>query len=434
MTDTIFALASGAVRSGVAVIRVSGPLALRSFAMLTGKYPPPPRTAVLAVLKDRHKPLDRALVLRFESPASFTGEDVVEYHVHGGRAVIDGVFAVLGRVSGFRMAEPGEFTRRAFENGKLDLTKAEAIADLIAAETEAQRLQAFSQLEGGLSKIYGDWAEKLTTILAHQEAEIEFPDEGMPEGIAQSLKPVIATLHSDIEAHLNDARRGERLRNGLRIAIVGAPNAGKSSLLNALARREAAIVSDEAGTTRDVIEVNLDLGGYPVIIADTAGLRDTRDKIEAEGVRRARDAAKHADVRIALFDATVARDAETVKLTDNNTIIVLTKADLLKKPVGSDAFLISVMTGVGMEDFLAMLTEKIAALFKNDGAPAPTRQRHRAHLEQAKSCLARSLDARLPELAAEDLRLALRALGSITGRVHVEEVLDAVFRDFCIGK
>lgn len=439
MTDTVFALASGSVRAGVAVVRVSGPLAGKTFERLSGKALPEPRRAVLAALHDGGAMLDRALVLYFRAPASFTGEDVVEYHLHGGRAVVDGVLKALGRVAGCRLAAPGEFTKRAFENGKMDLTEAEAVADLVAAETEAQRAQALAQMEGGLSRLYGGWAESLKTILAHQEADIEFPDEDMPAGISEGLKPGIEKLRAGIAAHLDDGRRGERLRDGILVAIVGAPNAGKSSLLNALSNREAAIVSPEAGTTRDVIEVHLDLGGYPVILADTAGLREGAGAVEAEGIRRARDVAARADLKIALFDPLAPRDAGTEGMVDGDTMVVFSKRDLAPPcpnplPEGEGVYRVSAVTGEGMDAFLKALEARVAGLFRDkDGAPL-TRARHREALEEALAALGRALGAPLPELAAEDLRLALRALGRMTGRVHVEEVLDAVFRDFCIGK
>jgi tRNA modification GTPase len=438
MTSTIFALASGSMRAGVAVVRVSGPAAAKTFQTLANEDLPAPRMAHLVTLQDGGALLDRALALWFKSPASFTGEDVVEYHLHGGRAVVEGVLRALGKIPGCRMAEPGEFTRRAFENGKMDLTEAEAVADLIDAETEAQRDQALSQLHGSLSKLYSGWADALKNILAHQEADIEFPDEDMPSGISEGLKPGIEKLRGEIAAHLDDGRRGERLREGVRVAIVGAPNAGKSSLLNALARREAAIVSDEAGTTRDVIEAHLDLGGFPVIVADTAGLRAPKDKIEvgkveAEGIRRAKAAAADADIRIALFDSAAPQDRETLALVDDRTMVAFSKSDLGGE-AKAGAFRISSRTGEGMDEFLNALTQRAASLFGTRSGPALTRTRHRAALEETQNCLARGLEAKLPELAAEDLRLALRALGRITGKVHVEELLDAVFRDFCIGK
>ncbi|MCE9507325.1 MAG: tRNA uridine-5-carboxymethylaminomethyl(34) synthesis GTPase MnmE [Alphaproteobacteria bacterium] len=437
--DTIFALASGSQRAGVAVIRVSGPTALQTYKNLSGKPAPVPRQAVVSDFCEpgTQKMLDRGLVIYFQGPASFTGEDVVEYHVHGGVAVIHGFLSVLAKQPGCRLAEPGEFTRRAFENGKLDLTAAEAVADLIDAETEAQRMQALDQLGGGLARLYQGWAENLKKTLAHQEAEIEFPDEDMPVGIAQNLKPEIQALVKEIREHLDDKRRGERLRNGVLIAILGAPNAGKSSLLNALARREAAIVSEEAGTTRDIIEVHLDLGGYPVILADTAGLRTAESKIEAEGIRRAQKLASDADIKIVLFDSTsAAPDAATLKMVDENTLVALTKADLSppRFPEKEGWLHISSTTGAGLDVFLEALTKKAAGLFASRSGPSLTRERHRLALQETVTALERCLGTVLPELAAEDLRLALRSLGSITGKVQVEDLLDTIFRDFCIGK
>lgn len=434
---TIFALASGSMRAGVAVIRVSGPQALLSLQTLGDTQNPRPRHAYYVTLREpkSHKSIDRALAIYFKGPASFTGEDTVEYHVHGGRSVIESLVAALGRMDGFAHAAPGEFTRRAFENGKLDLTEAEAIADLIDAETEAQRLQALSQLGGDLAAVYQGWTSRLSGILAHQEADIEFPEDDLPQGLSGTLLPQIEKLRAEIALHLDDNRRGERLRSGVMVAIIGAPNAGKSSLLNALARRDAAIVSDEAGTTRDVIEVHLDLGGYPAILADTAGLRDTAQQIEAEGIRRAHIRAQEADLKIALFDATLsAPDAATAALIDDRTIVALSKADL-GVALALEGFPLSVRTGEGMDDFLKALTARIAGLLgAGSGMPALTRERHRAALTEASEHLTRAVSAALPELAAEDLRMALRALGRITGRVHVEELLDKIFRDFCIGK
>lgn len=425
------------MRAGVAVIRVSGTGAAASLAALCGQKNPRPRHAYYVTLThpQTKAPIDRALAIYFAAPASFTGEDVAEYHVHGGRSVIESLLSALAGMDGFRMAEPGEFTRRAFENGKMDLTEAEAVADLINAETEAQRLQALGQLGGALGALYQGWTDRLSVVLAHQEADIEFPEDDLPQGLSNTLAPKIEKLAAEISAHLDDNRRGERLRSGVMIAIVGAPNAGKSSLLNALAARDAAIVSDEAGTTRDVIEVHLDLGGYPAVLADTAGLRDTDQAIEAEGIRRAQQRAADADLKIALFDSTrEIPDAATAALIDDKTITVLSKADLgSASPL--DGFAVSVRTGLGMDAFLQALTSRIASLLgAQTDMPALTRQRHRAALDEALAHLKQCQAAVLPELAAEDLRMALRALGRITGRVHVEELLDKIFLDFCIGK
>lgn len=433
---TIYALASGAGAAGVAVVRVSGTGAGAALAALTGRPLPRPRMATVRRLVDpgTAETLDEALVLWMPGPGSFTGEDVVELHLHGGRAVVAGVIEALGRRPGLRPAEPGEFTRRAFEAGRMDLTAAEAVADLVAAETAAQRRQALRQMGGALARLYDGWRERLVRALAHVEAAIDFPDEDLPGGILGAAAGEVAALEAAIGAHLDDGGRGERLRAGVSVAIVGAPNAGKSSLLNALAGRDVAIVSARAGTTRDVIEVHLDLAGCPVILADTAGLRETDDEIEAEGVRRARDRAAGADLTIALFDATTVPDAATRALLGPDTIVVRSKADL-GPPVGDIGGLsVSARTGEGMEALVARLTAAVTNRFVAGDQPALTRARHRAALTEARDALARSRSAPLPELAAEDLRLAARALGRITGRIDVEDLLDVIFRDFCIGK
>lgn len=443
MIPTIFALATAPGRAGVAVVRVSGPASGDALAALTGKRLPAPRMATLVRLRDPKtgEALDDALVLRFTAPRSFTGEDVVELHLHGGRAVVAGVVEALSTLPGLRVAEPGEFTRRAFENGKLDLTEAEAVADLVDAETSAQRRQALRQMEGALGALYDGWRERLTRSLAHIEADIDFPDEDLPSGVSDAARPVLDALAAEIDAHLDDRGRGERLREGLHIAIVGAPNAGKSSLLNALARREAAIVSARAGTTRDVIEVHLDLGGYPVVLADTAGLREAAaDEVEEEGIRRALDRAARADVKVAVFDATAlpTLDPATVALLDKDTVVVLNKTDVVDAAVsmvgGWEAVAVSARTGAGLPELERRLTAFTADRLAGSGAPALTRARHRSALEECRDALRRALTAPLPELMAEDVRLASRALGRITGRVDVEDLLDVIFRDFCIGK
>ncbi|MCC7305060.1 MAG: tRNA uridine-5-carboxymethylaminomethyl(34) synthesis GTPase MnmE [Alphaproteobacteria bacterium] len=443
MNDTIFSLATPPGRSGVAVIRVSGPQAWDSAKILSGKAFSP-RTSHLVTLRHNDETIDRALVLPFRAPASFTGEDVVEYHVHGGRAVIDSLVSALSAQKNHRMAEPGEFTRRAFENGKMDLTEAEAVADLINAETQLQKMQALSQMEGSLSRLYNGWTESLKKCLAHMEADIEFPDEDLPQGIAPEIMRSVQSLAGEIAAHLDDNRRGERLRDGLHVAVIGAPNAGKSSLVNALAQRDVAIVSDLAGTTRDIIEVHLDIAGYPVILSDTAGLRPEQfnpqghDAIESEGIRRALSRAREADIKILLFDATEKNtDAATLALADENSLVVYNKADLFSRHAsegGSDVLFLSSKTGVGLDVLLATLAEKIKSLAGTAGTPSLTRARHRAALEEALAGLARAHAAALPELAAEDVRLAVRSIGRITGRVDVEDLLDVIFRDFCIGK
>ncbi|MBK1836482.1 tRNA uridine-5-carboxymethylaminomethyl(34) synthesis GTPase MnmE [Azospirillum sp. YIM B02556] len=442
MFTTIYALATAPGRSSVAVVRISGPGAGSALAALTGRPLPMPRRAVLTKLRNPKTgdALDDALILRFVAPASFTGEDVVELHLHGGRAVVTGVIEALATLPGLRLAEPGEFTRRAFENGKLDLTEAEAVADLIDAETTAQRRQALRQMEGALGKLYDGWRERLTRALAHIEADIDFAEDDLPGGVADAVRPVIAGLAGEIAAHLNDGGRGERLREGLHIAIVGAPNAGKSSLLNALARRDAAIVSARAGTTRDIIEVHLDLGGYPVVLADTAGLREAAaDEVEEEGIRRARDRAARADVKVAVFDATTLPDLDpaTLDLIDRDTVVVFNKTDLAKaadlRPDLSP-IAVSAQTGAGLKLLEDKLTAYSADRLAIGSTPSLTRARHREALTECRESLLRALEAPLPELAAEDVRLASRALGRITGRVDVEDLLDVIFRDFCIGK
>jgi tRNA modification GTPase len=442
--DTIYALASAAGRAGVAVVRISGPSAGPAARRLTGDRPlPEPRRAVLRRFTDPdgNAALDHGLLLWFPAPHSFTGEDVAELHLHAGRAVLRAVVEALARCQGLRPAEPGEFSRRAFENGKLDLTAAEGLGDLVNAETEAQRRQALRQLEGELGQIYEGWRRRLVEALARLEAHIDFPEEDLPTDLVVRTQGEVSRALQEIGAHLDDNRRGERLRDGLSVALLGAPNVGKSSVINMLAGREAAIVSAQAGTTRDVIEVHLDLAGYPVTIADTAGLRQAQDEIESEGVRRALTRAEAADIKILLFDA--ARypdiDGETLRLAGSNAIVVLNKCDLVS--LGSDitinsspALTISAKTGAGMEALLSRLTSAAVERIGMATAPALTRARHRHALIEGRDALQRSLKASAPELLAEDLRLAVRAIGRITGRVDVEDILDVIFREFCIGK
>ena len=442
-TETIFALSSGGARAGVAVVRVSGTAAGGALRALTGTALPTPRLATRARLVDPSgEPIDTALVLWFPAPRSFTGEDVVEFHVHGGRAVVGALVATLAALPGLRPAAAGEFTRRAFDHGKLDLTQAEGLADLIDAETEAQRRQALRQLDGELGALCEGWREALVSALAHAEAAIDFPDEDLPEGVVEGMRSSTADIHRSIARYLDDERRGERLREGLYVAIVGAPNVGKSSLLNRLARREAAIVSARAGTTRDVVEVHLDVAGLPAILADTAGLRASADAVESEGVRRALDRAARADLKVAVFDATAtggADEGRTRDLVDENTLVVFNKTDVCPpssglKINGCPAIPVSARTGAGVDALVSALERAAADRVGLGAAPAITRARHRTALESCRDALARFGDGGAPELAAEDLRLAARALGRITGRVDVEDILDVVFKDFCIGK
>ncbi len=446
--DTIYALSTPWGVSGVAVVRVSGPGALTGLTQLSNKQALAPRQAHLLRLTDPADGhvIDQALVLSFPAPASFTGEDVVEYQIHGGVAVINDMLRVLSALPGYRMAQPGEFTRRGFENGKMDLTEAEAIGDLIHAETEAQKAQALLQMEGSLSKLYDEWAQRLVRALAHLEADLDFPDEDLPQGVAHAVTPVLQSFISDLDEHLNDNRRGERLRDGIHVAVIGAPNAGKSSLVNALAQRDIAIVSEHAGTTRDIIEAHLNLGGFPVILSDTAGLRpdqigtEGQDSIESEGIRRALKRAEDADIRVLVFDAAQlpALDPHTIKLVRENTIVVFNKIDqytghtpavLCHVPV-----LMSVKDNKGIDTLTDALLLMIREMIGTREAPSLTRERHRTALQECKVSLLRALNAPLPELMAEDVRLAMRSLGRITGRVDVEDLLDVIFRDFCIGK
>ncbi|EHL95478.1 tRNA modification GTPase TrmE [Acetobacteraceae bacterium AT-5844] len=437
MTDTIFALASGAGRAAIAVLRLSGTGCAEVVRAVAGGLPQP-RSASLRRLRDpaSGETLDQAVVLWFPAPRSYTGEDSAELHLHGGRAVREGVSAALVS-AGARPAEPGEFTRRAFLNGRLDLTAAEGIADLIDAETAAQRRQALRQAGGALAARYAGWAGRLTRLLAHQEAAIEFAEDDLPNDLEAQMRDGAAALAAQIRAHLDDGGRGERLREGLWAAIVGAPNAGKSSLLNALAGREAAIVSAHAGTTRDVVEVRLDLGGVPVLLADTAGLRDAPDEIEAEGVRRALRRAEEADIVMAVFAADRTPDAETLALVAPGVLVVANKTDLAAAPreIGGVAPLaVSARTGHGLEALQGVLTEMAAARAGLSAEAGLTRPRHRAALLDAARWLDEAVAAPLPELASEALRAAVRSLGRLTGHVGVEDVLDVVFGDFCIGK
>jgi tRNA modification GTPase len=446
-SDTIFAPATAPGRAALAIVRLSGPAAGGVCRRLTGRPPPAPRRAALRRLHDprSREPLDECLVLWFPAPASFTGEDVLELQVHGGRAVIAALLDGLSAMPGLRPAEPGEFTRRAFLNGRLDLTAVEGLADLVDAETRAQARQALRQLDGALGRLYGGWRAALLGALARLEAEIDFGPEGdVPDQLLETVRPEVRRLSAEIAAHLADGHRGERLRAGLTVAVIGPPNAGKSSLVNRLARRDVAIVTPLPGTTRDVLEVHLDLAGYPVTLLDTAGLREAADVIEAEGVRRARSRAKRADVRLIMFDGAVwpELDPGTVALIDETAMIVVNKCDLTALPNSVDiggraALAVSCLSGEGIAVLLEALAERASGFLASGDEPLLTRARHRAALQGAAEALASLLAAPdHTELAvlAEDLRLATRALGRITGEVAVEEVLDRIFSEFCIGK
>lgn len=437
---TIFALASAPGRGGIAVFRLSGAGAGAALSALSGRTLPGPRMAQRVRLSRGGEDIDDGLALYFPAPHSFTGEEVVELHVHGGRAVASALSDALLDL-GLRPAAPGEFSKRAFLNGKLDLTRAEAIADLVDAETAAQRRQALRQLDGGLAHLAEGWRSGIIRALALMEAVIDFSDEGIPDGLVDEVGVAAAGLRTTLERHLAEGRRGERLRDGIHIAILGAPNAGKSSLLNRIAGRDAAIVSAQAGTTRDIIEVHLDLHGWPVVLADTAGLRDAAGEIEAEGIRRALVRAEAADLKVAVFDA--ARlpelDGPTLAMVDDDTLVVLNKSDAaghdLPQAIGGRAVrVVSARSGDGLEGLLTALEAEIAPRFAETAAPALTRTRHRVAVEECMAALARFDPEAGIELAAEDLRAAAAAIGRITGRVDVDEVLDVVFREFCIGK
>ena len=436
--ETIFALSTAPARAALAVIRLSGAACDAALAALGVSALPQPRHATLRRLHDPqdHALLDEALVVRFEAPHSFTGEAMVELHVHGGVAVTDSLLGALAAMPGLRAAEAGEFTRRAVLNGKMDLTAAEAIADLIEAEGGAQQKQALAQLRGGLRQRAEGWRETLKTLLAHLEADLEFADEDLPGGIGQKALDALPDLHAELASVVNDVR-GLRLRDGVRIAFVGPPNAGKSSILNMLAGREAAIVSARAGTTRDVIEVAMLLAGVPVTLIDTAGLRAAGDDIEREGVRRAIASAEQADIVVWVG----APDAPMPTALQDDILGGRLAADLRiankcdVSPMADDAALsLSAKTGAGQAALLESLQNLVlAAVGSGDSAPV-TRARHVAILHEVLGHIAAAQNAEALELAAEDLRLAQRALGRMTGAVDVEQLLDVVFADFCIGK
>jgi len=437
--ETIFAPATPRGRGGVAVIRISGTEASRALAVLSGRGAGVARVAELRTLRDpeSQEVLDQALVLSFVAPHSFTGEDIVELHLHGGLAVVDSVVEGLGKIAGLRFAEPGEFSRRAVENGKFDLSAAEGIADLIEAETSAQQAQALRQMSGSFGALCDGWRDQLVRSLAYVEAEIDFADEDLPDDLAASVLPGLESLTVDISRFLAD-KRGERIRDGIFVAVVGPPNAGKSSLVNVLARRDAVIVSEEAGTTRDVVEVRLKMGALPVTICDTAGLRDGAGTVEKEGIRRALKTAEEADLRVWLQSADDMQ-ADPFSGAAPQDLKVINKVDLApQSPSEGDVFSLSVETGAGLVDFEVALSERVEVLFGRTEEPLITRARHRRELEACVSALEGAVSLLRvggeTALIAEELRHAARSVGRITGRVDVEELLDVVFRDFCIGK
>lgn len=440
-SDTIVAVASGGGRAAISVLRISGPETDTILRRLTGSLPPQ-RQASLRTLRDRHgEVLDRALILRFVAPASYTGESSAELHLHGGRAVTVGVLKALDQLGLSRLAQPGEFTRRAFLNGKLDLSEAEGVVDLIDAETDAQRRQALRQLDGALSQQVEHWREQLIAILAYLDASLDFSDEAdVPEGLVPQARQMASNVKGELEKTLDDRGRGERLRDGFTVVIAGPPNAGKSTLMNRIAGDEVAIVSPIAGTTRDIIEVRCDLGGLPVVVIDTAGLRESDDVIEQEGVRRAKQRASLADLVLYLVpinDLAPSRLHLEQELGRSEILVIGTKKDLFRSPSEDNYDLtVSAETDDGIEALLALIKEHVSERF--DGSVSlVTRERHRIALMETLTHLNRALalpDHAPTEILAEDIRLATRSLGKITGRVGVEDILDKLFSGFCIGK
>ncbi len=443
---TIYALSTVLGKSGVAIIRISGKEALQVVRLMTNLNPNniKARYAYFTDLKDliKSQTLDKCLLLYFKAPNSFTGEDIVELQIHGSRAVISSVLNNLSRIPEFRMAEPGEYSKRAFYNQKMDLTEAEGLADLIDAETEAQQKYALRQMEGSLKNLYDDWRTQLVTIMAHLEAYIDFPDEEIPESVVNSLNNTVFKLREAIRKHLSGDTIGERLREGFRVVIVGRPNAGKSSLLNTFAQRDVVIVSDIAGTTRDAVDIHLDLNGYPVIITDTAGIRETEEAIEKQGVEIAYRKINDADLLICLFDAS----QDTVQVFDNiaktygdKMVYVANKVDNLTSEQCSnikkqDILLISAKHHQGIDLLLQKITKVIEDKFTSNSNLLITRARYREALSQALQSLDLfDLDKEI-ELSAEDIRLAAREIGKITGRIEIDEILDKIFGSFCIGK
>ena len=433
--STIFALATPPGRGAIAILRLSGPATDAALAAL-GAPNLKPRYAGLRTLAHEGRRLDEALVLRFPGPKSYTGEDCAELHLHGGRAVVEAVSAALIAL-GLRPADPGEFTRRAFENGRMDLAQAEAVADLIDAETAAQAAQALGQLDGRLSETYAGFRRDLLKALSLVEAEIDFPDEEVPDNLARTAGPVLDGLISDLRAALADARRGERVREGYRIVLIGETNAGKSSLFNALVAREAAIVTPIAGTTRDVLDAELVIGGYAVTLSDTAGLRDSDDPVESEGVRRARARAEQADLRL-WVRAPGDPEGVAAGYVRPGDLLVLTKADQDRPvpPPDREAIRVSTATGEGLATLHDWIAARLARDLSGADFPAVTRERHRRRLQDALEAVEAGRQAldMAPEMAGDDLRRAAEALARVTGAIGVEDILGEVFSSFCIGK
>ncbi len=442
---TIYALSTGPGISGVAIIRSSGEDTEKIIQILTNKPLPIPRVATLRKINkiNTSELIDEGIILWFPGPESYTGEDMAEFHIHGSKAVIDALHLSISQIENCRLAEPGEFTKLAFQNGKINLLKAESIADLISAETEIQRQQAVRIMNGKSANKFNELREKLLKILSNVEAKIDFPDENLPETILKNIKKNTNEVYLDIKKILDDQRVGERIRDGFKIAIVGPANAGKSSLLNHLSNRDVAIVSEIAGTTRDVIETHLNIDGYPVIVSDTAGIRESIDEIEKKGVKLALDKAEDADLKLIVIDARsldfkgVLRD-----LMDESAILVVNKSDLLNKDLNSkiknfNHVLISVKDNLNIDGLILKIKNKLKKKFITNDDILITRERHRQHLEQSLTYLKNFEEKNQAEdfdKAAEDLRLATRHLGMIVGKVDVEEILGSIFSNFCIGK
>ena len=442
---TIYALSTGPGVSGIAVVRVSGPQTSLVIETLTGKVLPKARLATLRKINkiNTSELIDEGLILWFPGPESYTGEDMAEFHIHGSKAVIDALHHSISKIENCRLAEAGEFTKLAFQNGKINLLKAESIADLISAETEIQRQQAIKIMNGKSADKFNSLREKLLKILSHVEAKIDFPDEVLPEDILKNIKKISNEVILNIKKILDDQKVGERIREGFKIAIIGPTNAGKSSLLNHLSNRDAAIVSEIAGTTRDVIETHLNINGYPVVVSDTAGIRDSKNEIEKKGIKLALDKAENADLKLIVIDAKSIDFKGVLKeLMDENAILVVNKSDLLKEDLNSEIknyehVLISVKNNLNLEDLILKIKNKLKNKFITSEDILITRERHRQHLEQSLNYLKNFEEKNEAEdfdKAAEDLRLATRHLGMIVGKIDVEEILGSIFNDFCIGK
>jgi len=442
---TIYALSTGPGISGIAIIRVSGENTKKIIRLLTNENLPKARVATLKKINkiNTSELIDEGIILWFPGPESYTGEDMAEFHVHGSKAVIDALHSSISQIENCRLAEPGEFTKLAFQNGKINLLKAESIADLISAETEIQRQQAIKIMNGKSSEIFNDLREKLLKILSNVEAKIDFPDEDLPVDVLKNIKKISNEVILSIKKILNDQKVGERIREGFKIAIIGPTNAGKSSLLNHLSKRDVAIVSEIAGTTRDVIETHLNIDGYPVVVSDTAGIRDSKNEIEKKGIKLALDKAENADLKLIIVDAkSIDFKGVLRKLMDENAILVVNKSDLLKKDLSSEIknfehVLISVKNNLNIENLILKIKDKLKNKFITNEDILITRERHRQHLEQSLNYLKNFEEKNEAEdfdKAAEDLRLATRHLGMIVGKVDVEEILGSIFNDFCIGK